>query len=249
MARQGMGMTMSNSTCDWVRAHLPLWVGDCDVRSEPTGEEGDLIAADCVTIERHLEDCNSCQRYRAALDQAMGALAIAAAHLPVDTQAPSIWPALELRIADQNDRKSAHWVWTSSHFADPWNRRNLALALSIGLAASLLVAVIGYPILNRQWLDAQSTIDANTAPLADHTVSPLPPDEELVANPEPDETVDSGASQVAQIEPARAPDGPVAGMDATTTPKQPQQQQRRFGYDLEHGTPMPPDSRELKPVY
>jgi hypothetical protein len=249
MARQSMGKTMSNSTCDWVRARMPLWVGDCDVRSEPTVEEGDLIAADRLTIERHLEDCANCRQYRVALDQAMGALAIAAAHLPVDTQAPSIWPALKHRIADQTNRGSAHWVRTTRRLADPWNRRKLAFALGTGLTASLLVAVIGYPILHSQLLDAQSTIDANAAPLADDAVAPLPPDEELVQNPEPDETVDTGAGQVAQTEPALAPEGPVSALDATSTPKQPPPRQRRFGYDLEHGTPMPPDSRELKPVY
>ncbi len=249
MARQSMGKTMSNSTCDWVRARMPLWVGDCDMRSEPTGEEGDLIAADRLTIERHLEDCATCRQYRAALDQAMGALAIAASHLPVDTQAPSIWPALEQRIADQKHPKLAHWVGTTSRLADPWNHRKLAFALGTGLAASLLVAVLGYPILHRQMLDAQSTIDANAAPLADDAVAPLPPDEELVQNPEPEETVDTGAGQVAQTEPAHAPEGPVSALDATSTPKQPSARPRRFGYDLEHGTPMPPDSHELKPVY
>ncbi len=249
MVKQGKGKTMSNSTCDWVRSRLPLWVGDYDVQSEPTGEEGDLVATDRLTIERHLDDCCSCRWYRAALDQAMGALAIAAAHPPVDIKAPSIWPALEFRIADQNDRELARRVWTTSRLTDPCNRRKLAFTLGIGLAASLLVAVIGYPILHRQWLEAQSTIDANAAPLVERSVAPLPPAEELVGNPEPEETVDTGVSQVAQTETARAPEGPESGLDANSIPKQPPPPHRRFGYDLEHGTPMPPDSRELKPVY
>jgi anti-sigma factor RsiW len=285
MANQGMGKTMSNPACDWIRARLPLWVGDDADQTERKGEEGDLSAADRQAIERHLGDCPACQRYRTTLDQALGALAIAASQMPVEPQAPSLWPTLERRIANHNARMSSRWLRAAGRLADPWSRawgvlngeralrqawtrdslrealggrqrqgseskRMPGLVLGISVAASLLVAIIEVPALHRQWVEAQSRIVANEAPLADLGFSPLPPEEEPFATSDSDEVSDVAANQLVQAEPARTSETPVARLDGASAPKpSPTAPPRRFGYDLEHGTPMPPDTREPKPVY
>jgi hypothetical protein len=291
MANQDVGKTMSNSRCDWVRVRLPLWVGDSADRTERNGEEGDLGAADRQAIERHLEDCALCRRYRTTLEQALGALAIAAAYMPVEPQAPSIWPALESRIANHDARMSSRWLRAGGRFTDPWSRawgvlpgeralrqawtrdslrealhgrqrhgseskRMPGLVLGISLAASLLIMMIEVPALRRQSVDAQSRIIANAAPLEDLGVSPLPPKEKPLETADPDEVSDAGAHPLVQIEPARTSETPVAGLDGASAPKPPPSPTAtatapptRFGYDLEHGTPMPPDAREPKPVY
>jgi hypothetical protein len=124
------------------------------------------------------------------------------------------------------------------------------LVLGISLAASLLVAIIEVPALRRQWVDAQSRIVANAAPLEELGGSPLPPEEEPLETSDPDEVSDVGANPFVQTEPAHTSETPVAGLDGASAPKpSPTAPPRRFGYDLEHGTPMPPDAREPKPVY
>ena len=88
MANQGMGKSMGNRDCGWVRARLPLWVDNGDGNGQTDGtdqieansEGGDLSTKDRREIERHLADCTSCRHYRTALQQALGALAVAAAH-------------------------------------------------------------------------------------------------------------------------------------------------------------------------
>jgi hypothetical protein len=124
------------------------------------------------------------------------------------------------------------------------------LVLGISLAASILIVIIGVPAVRRQWTDAQARIAANAAPLADPGVSPLPAEEDSFETPDPDEVNDVAANPLVQTEPARTSETPVAGLDGASAPKlSPASPPRRFGYDLEHGTPMPPDTREAKPVY
>jgi hypothetical protein len=124
------------------------------------------------------------------------------------------------------------------------------LVFGISAAASLLVAIIEVPALHRQWVEAQARIVANAAPLADPGVSPLPPEEEPLETSDSDEVSDVAANPLVQTEPARTSETPVAGLDGASAPKPPTTAPaRRLGYDLEHGTPMPPDAREPKPVY
>jgi hypothetical protein len=126
------------------------------------------------------------------------------------------------------------------------------LILGASLAASLLVAIIEVPVLRRQWADAQAKIVANAAPLADPVVSPQPPEEVPLDIADSEEVNDGAANQVVQTEPARTIETtPVAGLDGTATPPKPSTAlpPRRFGFDLDHGTPMPSDAREPKPVY
>jgi hypothetical protein len=296
MANRGMDKTMScNPVCDWVRVRLPLWVGDRAEQAERNGDEGDLNASDRLAVERHLGECTSCQRYRTTLDQALGALATAATQIPVDPQAPSLWPALEHRIANHDVRRSSRWLRAADRLTDPcfrawgvlhgervlrraWTRDSLDEAIrgrnrrafaskrmpgfifGISAAASLLVAIVGIPSLYRQWVQAQSTIVANAAPSAEPEISPLPSENQTRENAKPDEAGDVVASANAntnpnalaqQTESARNVETPVAGLDgAAAAPKPgPTTPPRRLGYDLEHGTPMPPDAREPKPVY
>jgi hypothetical protein len=283
MVQQGMGKSMGNRECGWVRARLPLWVeiGLGLGQTEGSGEGGDLTAKDSHKVERHLADCASCRRHRATLEQALGALEVAAAYLPVLPEAPSLWPTLEHRIAacDTNAASRKPWGlralvalsvrpwgdWDGERpLRQAWTRdtiqqalagqslqkaelkRRPGLVLRFGVAAAVLIALIGIPVLRRQWEGAQSTIIANSVPLADPIVQPTAADEPPWETPDRD-TNDVSASQLVEAEPLRTPETPASGLDAAAIPKS--SQHTRFGFDLDHGTPMPPDTREAKPVY
>ena len=120
MAKQGMGKSMGNRECEWVGARLPLWVdnGDRNGSAEAHGDRGDLTARERRQIERHLVDCARCRHHRMALEQALGALAVAATHLPVLSEAPSLWPLLERRIANRDADASGRWPQVAA-----WARR------------------------------------------------------------------------------------------------------------------------------
>jgi hypothetical protein len=111
MVKQGIGKSMGNRECVWVRARLPLWVdiGNGNSQTESDVEAGDLTAEDRHQIERHLVDCASCCRYKTSLEHVLGALEVAAGHLPVVPEAPSLWPVLERRIATCDRNVSSRW--------------------------------------------------------------------------------------------------------------------------------------------
>jgi hypothetical protein len=112
MANQPMGTTMGNPECEWVRVRLPLWVGVSDDPTEPSGEGGDLSPDDRRSIERHLGSCAACGQYRAGLEQALETLGLAADALAAAPEAPSLWPALERRIAAHQARNRPRWLRT-----------------------------------------------------------------------------------------------------------------------------------------
>ena len=62
----GDGMMMGRSSCDWVRAWLPLLVDDSDGLA---CEGNDLNAEDRRLIEQHLAECSSCRQHQAALEE------------------------------------------------------------------------------------------------------------------------------------------------------------------------------------
>ena len=98
---------------------------------------------------------------------------------------------------------------------------------------------------HRRWEIAPNTILTNSVPLAD----PLPVT--AVAEEPPLENVDRNGedvpiNQLAEAEPPRSPETASPSVEAIV-PKP--SMHTRFGFDLEHGIPMPPDSREAKPVY
>ncbi len=96
-----MGTTMNHPACEWVRGRLPLLRGPLDTADDPTGDGGDLAAADRRAIERHLAACPSCRTHRSGLVRAFEALGAAAAAVPAGPDAASLWPILERRIAAQ----------------------------------------------------------------------------------------------------------------------------------------------------
>jgi anti-sigma factor RsiW len=99
-----MGTTMDNPACEWVRGRLPLCMGASDDPDDPGDERGDLSVEDRRSIDRHLGTCPACRAHRSALARALDALGVAAAATPPLAEAPSLWPALERRIASQHAR-------------------------------------------------------------------------------------------------------------------------------------------------
>ena len=157
-ANQVMGTTMGNPECEWVRVRLPLWVGVSDDPIEQNGEGGDLSPDDRRSIDRHLGSCLHCAQHRASLEQALGALGLAAGLLAATPapEAPSLWPALERRTAAHKVRNRPRWlravhgvterglrVWTAFDNERPlqiaWMRDSLGEALK-GAARGELTA-------------------------------------------------------------------------------------------------------------
>jgi len=258
-------------------------VGDLNGdQTEGGAEAGDLTPEDRRQIERHVGDCTSCRQHQTALEQALGALATAAAYMPVETEVPSLWPMLARRITHHDARTPSGWQRAAYGLANQWlraramldeqralrlawmrdtlrealahrkeqdpeSRRKSGLVLGYSVVAAIIIALIGFPVFRRQWLEAQSTIVANAAPLVDEVVSPQPIDEPPPGVANVDDDGEVPASYLAEADLVRAPEIPGAGPDGTLAPKP--APQIRFGYDLDHGTPMPPDTRESKPVY
>lgn len=113
------------------------------------------------------------------------------------------------------------------------------------VAAAVLVTLTGTWMAHREWVIAQNMIPTNNMPLAD----PLPV--AVVAEEPPLENVDRNRddvpiNQLAEVEPPRIQETVSPRVEAIA-PKP--SMHTRFGFDLEHGIPMPPDSREAKPVY
>jgi hypothetical protein len=279
-----MGKSMRNRECEWVAARLPLWVdnGDRNGPAEADDDRGDLTARDRRQIERHLVDCALCRQHRTALEQALGALAVAATQLPVLSEAPSLWPLLERRIADRDAEAIAPWpqnigmragrsiqpcgnldsvrplrqAWTRDTLREVLAGRNQqnteskrlsGLVLKISVAAAVLVTLTGIAVARRQWKNAQSTILANSMARANPVPAPLPIDEQLPPETADHDLNDVATTQLAEAEPSRPTEAPASGVDAVAAPKP--APHTRFGFDLEHGTHMPRDTREAKPVY
>jgi hypothetical protein len=121
------------------------------------------------------------------------------------------------------------------------------LTLRISVSAAILVTLAGIAVARRQWETAESTVLANSVPLAHPAPLPLVIDEQLPPETVDRELNDVSATQLAEAEPARPTEAPTSGSDAIAAPKP--SPHTRFGFDLEHGTPMPRDTRETKPVY
>ena len=88
------------------------------------GERGDLTARERREIEQHLADCARCRRHRVALEQALGALAVAANHLPVLSRPPRSGRCSSggLRIATtRSSGAGRRWCWAShGRSIRPW---------------------------------------------------------------------------------------------------------------------------------
>jgi len=303
MAKVKMGKPMGNRECGWVRARLPLWVdqGVANAQSPVVGEGRDVSAKDSAAIMQHLAECAICRQQQLELERALGALAVAAAHLPVVPEAPSIWPEIERRIVNlhPSDRargphagdggdvgwlrpwsvldgdRPIHRAWTrdtigellaSRQLRGSRSKRTTDLILRLSVAATILIGLIQFQILRQRWADAEATITANIAPLGEPAV-PLATTQKLAWEiPDRDQN-EVPANQLAEADPPRAAErrqvhvrvpersadpprpaeSPVAAVETAPIPKP--SPTARLGFDLDHGTPMPPDSREAKPVY
>jgi hypothetical protein len=278
MANNRMGKTQRNAGCQWVRARLPLWVRDRDERADANGEGGELSALEYRKLKRHLDDCPTCCRYRSDLERALKTLSAAAAELPIEPQAPSLWPALSRRIEDsQNALPSRSRIRT---FAEPWARslsdivtngpmrRAWALdrvqavflsgkrhwVASNSATASILrfglVAslLIVVGIISGTWRDWANAHDTINA-----NALPLADQGDLLPKPALEPPQDSSLDEretSAELAQAEAsrPAEPPGGGSNLVSEPRPAAP-TRLGYDLEHGIPMPPDVRESKPVY
>jgi hypothetical protein len=210
------------------------------------------------------------------LERALEALAVTAGEPPVLPEGASLWSSLERRIAARppGDGARPARVWEAVAAAGPlwtgldderplrsaWMRdtfREMVEAAGLGgsdrpegtrrrgttwrtvgagLAASVLVSLIVLPTTWRRQRAAEAVMIANAAPAAgpDGPPAPLADRAEADDDPAPDEEESPPAGQLAQADPKAGdkPEPPV-----------------RYGYDLDHGTPMPPDGRDAKSVY
>ena len=289
--------TMDNSSCEWIRGRLPLSMGNGDDVHDPGGDGGDLGLEDRRTIDRHLAECAGCREHRSELAGALGALAAAAGVMPVVPDAPSLWPALERRIAarrpggdsadarkresaagsgpiwaildDERPLQSAWWHDTLREVAETagWGTRPersvragrgrsgrspLGLCgtwrvVGVSLAASILTLLVVVPVAWRVRAGAEARMLANAVPVPPLVGPPAPTRTEVVDldTPAPKVEQDLDARQLAQAEPIKPPADPTPAAASGSKPGA----VSRFGYDLEHGTPMPPDGRDAKPVY
>jgi len=116
------------------------------------------------------------------------------------------------------------------------------------LAASVLALVVVWPTAWRRQAAAEATILANAAPAASPGGPPAPdePAAEALEDPAPGAHRHIPTDQLAQAE-IRPPAEPPSAADAKAGPRP--EPPVQFDYDLDHGTPMPPDGRDAKPVY
>jgi hypothetical protein len=107
MASQATRTSMVNSSCDWVRARLALWVGDRYGNGQAADAEGgDLCPQDSLQIERHLDACASCRQDRTSLEHALQTLWNSAGQLPVEPVDRSLWSRLEDLLANHHGNQS-----------------------------------------------------------------------------------------------------------------------------------------------
>jgi hypothetical protein len=283
MAKANMGKSMGTRECGWVRARLPLWADQRvrDVQSEVGSEGSDLSAKDSDIIAQHLAECASCRQHRLDLEQALGALAVAAAHLPLRQDAPSLWPELERRMIanpqSSDSRRGAHALEKAGRSLRAWSnldgdrpisqawtrdtigelladrrlirtksKRKTDFILRLSVAATILIGLMLFQILQQRCKDAEATIAANRVPLHEFVV-PLSTSDEPALEITDRDINEVPPNQLAEADPPRPAEGQAAAVE--TAPILKSSPPTRFGFDLDHGIPMPPDSREAKPVY
>jgi hypothetical protein len=121
---------MSDVSCRWTRARLPLFAG------------GDLGGLDRRSVERHLISCDGCRAHRAGLVSALHALHAAAVYDPTTPGALSLWPEIADEIRQSRHPAAGHLGWASIFWAPR------TLGLGFGLAAT--VATLALFALPRQ---------------------------------------------------------------------------------------------------
>ncbi len=228
-----MGMGSPNHRCRWVRGRLPLLDG------------GELTGTDRRKVESHLLGCLDCRSRRQSLAGALGALHAASETTVTDgASAPALWPALQRQIREtRHEIRSGRPGYSlglplplSMPEAESWldvltilvqRRSRPALRLPFILAASLLVAGLG-GVGVELWV---RTRIANAHALVAAGARPIPVGSTISEH----SALDFGP-EVVLIE----PDAPLP-IDRSAS--------ARFGYDLDHGTPMDPERSGAKPSY
>jgi hypothetical protein len=127
-------------------------------------------------------------------------------------------------------------------------RRGTWRVVGASLAASILVSLIVLPMAWRRQQAAEAAIIANAAPAPSPVGPPAPAASAMMAeqDPEPDEDRNPPADELARADSIRPPADPAPAADARAGARS--EPPVRFGYDLDHGWPMPQDGRD-KPVY
>lgn len=227
-----MSPTPNQIGCRWTRDRL----------RRTTEERGGLAPsrlAERHLIDAHLQRCGDCRDYLESLQSALAALESVAAEPSIDPRSPSLWPALEARIAAEGRASE-----TAS--PRPWSWLDLParmLSPSLAGAAALVILLTAHPRLSAWRADSESRIAAAATPL------PAP-----VERPEP---ARARVELFKAIEPPGALDEPsrsdlgVEGLARNTAPPSPNPVDQaiesttdadhapRYDFDLERGVPMP----------
>jgi hypothetical protein len=178
-----------------------------------------------------------------------------------DARRTSRWRQTARRLAERLAPKTMldrarplRLAWTRDSLLEALRRgrtslgsnRDTGLVLRYGIAVALAVVFVGASALRRQWVDAQSTMASNAAPLADRDPPSRPIDEPTMVSA-PEDPAEPPTRQVAEADPVRGSESPGFVIDGAPVVKQ--TPQSRFGYEFERETRMAPDVREPKPVY
>jgi len=180
--------------CRWTRDRL----------LPPTEELGGLAPTapgERRLIDAHLERCGDCRDHLESLRGALAALELAAADSPVDPRSPSLWPALEARIAAEARRAEAippsRWARLSSRALPPslratlrrtarrlevprdeWptrlTQRPMVVGPGLAAAASLLIVLTAQPRIQAWRADSEARIAEAEAPVAIFVEEPNP---------------------------------------------------------------------------
>lgn len=129
----------------------------------------------------------------------------------------------------------------------PRARRRVGWRVTAASVTAFCIVVLTIPMLFQQWHDAQKIIFVNAAPLAQPVLPTIADREALLDTTETAGTADLAAHEVAEADPVTLPDTSPSAPDPTPISKK--GHGTRLGYDLEHGAPTVPDSRDVKPVY
>lgn len=223
-----MGLGDGFFRCRWVLDRLPLLAG------------GDLTVTDRRKVERHLIACPGCRSHNASMASALGALRSAATESPVETDAPSLWPALARQIRETRHESRPSILSLPLPLAEPGSWLDAAWAsvrpsrVRPWLTAAAGLAVLG---LTAAGVDAwvRLRIRAARAEIAAAAL-PLKPAAGFIPTIDPIGPSSSGVS-IAQVQADASEPTPERSTGA------------RVDYDLDHGTPMGTDPRDVKASY
>lgn len=213
---------MANPRCKWVRDRLPLLEG------------GELVGSDRRKVERHLIGCPACRQYHGAIGKTLEVLHAASACDPIESDAPSLWPALARQIRESRRPAAAPTLWPAWSRWAFWPVVGLGLGLGLLAAVSVVVGPVARPTVHTPAL-----VVARETPTTSPTVATA-----STARPQPRKSKPLLPSTPNSAPPRREPSSPSVEASVvefnSTAPS-------RMDYDnsLDRGTPMGPDPRQL----